>query len=364
MECLERQNWKTRDKEALNQLKIDRPDEQVRKQVQRNWDMVAKPLDGMGVFEQITCQIGAITGNSQVALEKKAVLVLCADNGVVEEGISQSGQEVTAAVAREMTQNLSSVGKMAATIGAEVFPIDIGINCPEEIPGMIQKCVRKGTRNFRKELAMTEEETLQAIFTGMDLVGEYKQKGYQILATGEMGIGNTTTSSAVIASLLQCEVESVTGRGAGLSDAGLRRKQQVITEAIKKYHLKEAEPLEVLRTVGGLDIAGLAGICIGGAVHHVPVVLDGVISFAAALVAERLVPGVKAYLISSHKGKEPAFQILQDEMDLHPVIDGRLALGEGTGAVMMFALLDMALSVYENKTTFADIEILPYERFQ
>lgn len=363
MECSEKQNWKTRGRDALYQLNIERPDEEVRKQVQRNWDMVAKPLDGMGVFEQIICQIGAITGNTQINIDKKAVLVMCADNGVVEEGISQSGQEVTAAVAREMTKNISSVGKMAATIGADVFPIDIGINCPEEISGMIQKCVRKGTRNFRKEPAMTEEETLQAIFTGIELAAEYKEKGYRILATGEMGIGNTTTSSAVIASLLKCEAEAVTGRGAGLSDAGLMRKQQIIKEAIEKYHLREAEPLEVLRTVGGLDIAGLAGICIGGAVYHMPVVLDGVISFAAALTAERMLPGVKEYLIPSHKGKETAFQLLLEELDMHPVIDGGLALGEGTGAVMMFALLDMALSVYENKTTFADIEILPYERF-
>lgn len=364
MECLERQNWKTKDREALKQLKIEKPDETVRKQVQRNWDMVAKPLDGMGVFEKIVDQIGAITRDTQVNIAKKAVLVMCADNGVVEEGISQSGQEVTAAVAREMTKNISSVGKMAKTIGADVFPIDIGINCLEEIPGMVPKCVRKGTRNFYKEPAMTEEEALKAIFTGIDLVAEYKEKGYQILATGEMGIGNTTTSSAVIASLLKCEVEAVTGRGAGLSDAGLKRKQQVIKESIEKYHLCEAEPLEVLRTVGGLDIAGLTGICIGGAMYHIPVVLDGVISFAAALVAERMVPGVKDYLIPSHKGKEPAFQVLLEEMDLYPVIDARLALGEGTGAVMMFTLLDMALSVYENKTTFADIEILPYERFQ
>jgi len=363
MECLEKQRWKTSDRDALYQLRIERPDEAVRKQVQRNWDMVAKPLDGMGVFEQLTCQIGAITGKTQINIEKKAVLVMCADNGVVEEGISQSGQEVTAAVAREMTRNISSVGKMASTIGAEVFPVDIGINCPEEIPGMIQKCVRKGTRNFRKEPAMTEEEALQAIFTGIELVAECKEKGYQILATGEMGIGNTTTSSAVIASLLKCDIGTVTGRGAGLSDAGFMRKQQIIAEAIEKYHLREKDPLEVLRTVGGLDIAGLAGVCIGGAVHHVPVVLDGVISFAAALAAERILPGVKEYLIPSHKGKEPAFQILLEEMGLHPVIDGRLALGEGTGAVMMFALLDLALSVYENKTTFADIEILPYERF-
>ena len=350
--------------EVPEQIVITKPDETVRRQVQKNWDMVAKPLDGMGTFEGLISQIGAITGKTQISLDKKAVLVMCADNGIVEEGISQSGQEVTAAVAKEMTKGLSSVGKMAASIGADVFPIDIGINIPEEIPGLLQKSVRKGTRNFRKEPAMTATEAWKAVYTGMDLVAEYKEKGYQILATGEMGIGNTTTSSAVIASLLRCRAEQVTGRGAGLSDAGLLKKQQVIQEAIEKYYLYEAEPFEVLRTVGGLDIAGLTGVCIGGAVYHIPIVLDGVISFAAALVAERMYPGVKAYLLPSHKGKEPAFESLMRELDLHPVIDARLALGEGTGAVMLFALLDMALCVYEEKTTFHDIEIQPYERFQ
>lgn len=345
------------------QIVITKLDEGARSQVQKNWDMVAKPLDGMGLFEKLISKIGAITGESQIHLEKKAVLVMCADNGIVEEGISQSGQEVTAAVAKEMTKGLSSVGKMAASIGTDVIPIDIGINTREVIPGLLPRSVRKGTRNFRKEPAMTPEEAWQAIHTGISLVAEYKEKGYQILATGEMGIGNTTTSSAVIASLLKCEAEQVTGRGAGLSDAGLIRKQQVIREAIEKYHLYEAEPFEVLRTVGGLDIAGLAGVCIGGAVHHVPIVLDGVISFAAALVAERMYPGVREYLLPSHKGKEPAFEKLMKELDFHPVIDAGLALGEGTGAVMLFALLDMALCVYVEKTTFQDIEIQPYERF-
>lgn len=350
--------------DAMGQITIVQPDEATRRQVQKNWDMVAKPLDGMGEFERLISQIGAITGKVQIHLDKKAVIVMCADNGIVEEGISQSGQEVTAVVAKEMTKGLSSVGKMAAAIGADVFPVDIGIHISEEIPGLVQKSVRKGTRNFRKEPAMTEEEAWQAIETGMNLVEAYKQQGYQILATGEMGIGNTTTSSAVIASLLHCPAEKVTGRGAGLSDAGLCKKQQVIQEAIEKYRLYEAEPFEVLRTVGGLDIAGLTGVCIGGAVHHVPIVLDGVISFAAALVAERMFPGVKAYLLPSHKGKEPAFESLMDEMGLYPVLDARLALGEGTGAVMLFTLLDMALCVYEEKTTFDDIEIQPYERFQ
>ncbi|MBQ9120432.1 MAG: nicotinate-nucleotide--dimethylbenzimidazole phosphoribosyltransferase [Lachnospiraceae bacterium] len=363
MECSEKPVWTDFTKEALRTLQITAPNEKVRRQVQKNWDMVAKPLDGMGSFETLTAQIGAIQGTDQMDISKKAVIIMCADNGIVEEGISQSGQEVTAAVAEEMVRRESSVCKMAAIIGADIFPVDIGINRTEPIPGMVQKKVRCGTRNFRKEPAMTEEETVRAILAGIDMVAECKCTGYSIVATGEMGIGNTTTSSAVTAALLRCAAEKVTGRGAGLSDEKLVHKQQVIADAIGKYDLHEADAFEVLKMVGGLDIAGLTGVCIGGALFHIPVVLDGVISLAAALLAERLVPGVKAYLLPSHKGKEPAVTMLLQKLELEPVIDGRLALGEGTGAVMMLALLDMTMSVYGNRTTFADIQVEQYQRY-
>ena len=210
---------------------------------------------------------------------------------------------------------------------------------------------------------MTEEETIRAITAGIDLVYCCKEKGIKILATGEMGIGNTTTSSAVTAALLQCKADEVTGRGAGLSDGGLLRKQHVITEAIRNYDLYRADALTVLKTVGGFDIAGLAGVCMGGAIYHVPIVLDGVISMAAALVAEKILPGTRAYLLPSHKGKEPAVSLLLKELKMEPVIDGNLALGEGTGAVMMFGLLDMAMNVYNSQVVFSDIQIEQYQRF-
>ena len=210
---------------------------------------------------------------------------------------------------------------------------------------------------------MTREETVRAIFTGIGIVEECKRKGYQILATGEMGIGNTTTSSTVAAALLRCEADEVTGRGAGLCDEKLQRKKQMITEAVKKYKLYEAEPLIVLQTVGGLDIAGLVGVCIGGGVFHIPIVLDGVISMVAALLSERIAQGTIRYLIPSHKGKEPAVEKLMKELGIEPVIDGRMALGEGTGAVMMLSLLEMAMCVYRKRTLFSDISVEQYERY-
>ena len=350
-------------KEELQQLEIRCPSEEIKKQVQENWDAVAKPLDGLGAFEALTAKIGAALGTADFDLTKKAVIVMCADNGIVAEGVSQSGQEVTAAVAASMGKQASSVGKMAKSIGADVFPVDIGINSTEKIDGVLDQKIRSGTRDFLMEPAMTEAETLAAIEVGMELVRRFKAEGYSLLATGEMGIGNTTTSSAVAAALSGCAVEEITGRGAGLSDAGLLRKRQVIAEALQKYDFGKDETFRILSTVGGLDIAGLAGVFIGGALYQIPVVLDGVISTVAALVAERLVPGTRAYMIPSHKSREPAAARMLDELALAPVIDASLALGEGTGAVMMFALLDMAMTLYETRTTFSDISVEQYVRF-
>ena len=363
MECLEKLVWNRYTREGLEKLKVKAPDKEICKNVLSNFDHVAKPIDGLGRFEALTAQIGAIQGTEIIDISKKAVIIMCADNGIAREGISQSGQEVTLAVVRSMANKKSSVGKMAEIVGVDTIPVDIGVNHKDSIPGVLDRKISLGTRNFRNEPAMTEEEAIKAIFTGIEMVFDCKEKGYKILATGEMGIGNTTTSSAVTVALLGCEVAEVTGRGAGLSDEKLVHKQRIISEAIDKYELKEADALQILETVGGFDIAGLTGVCIGGALYHVPIVLDGVISMVAALLAERIVPGTKEYLIPSHKGKEPAAERLAKELGVEPVIDGNMALGEGTGAVMMFSLLDIALSVYEDRTTFSDIKIEQYERF-
>lgn len=356
MECLERQE--------LQRINIESPDGEIRRKIKSNWDAIAKPLDGMGKFESMTAQIGAILEDEIIDISKKAVIIMCADNGIVAEGISQSGQEVTRLVAENMGKGQSSVGRMAAFVSADTIPVDIGINDSLPIPGVLNRKVRQGTRNFKMEPAMTEVEAVKAICVGIESVRECKEKGYRLLATGEMGIGNTTTSSAVAASLLGCNVDEVTGRGAGLNDEGLLRKRQVIREAIDKYNLYEADAFRVLQTVGGLDIAGLTGVCIGGAIYHVPIVLDGVISMVAALVAEKIVPGTKEYLIPSHIGKEPAMINISKALNMEPVIAGNLALGEGTGAVMVFPLLDMALEVYRESSSFSEIKVEQYERYE
>ena len=342
--------------------KITPPDPAMYDAVKANWDGVAKPLDGLGRFEQMTSQIGAIQGSTDVSISPRAVIVVCADNGIIEEGVSQSGKEVTFAVAQSMGRRESSVCRMAKACNTDVIPVDIGIDDERTIDGVENEKVACGTRNFAKEPAMTVEETLAAIETGVRIVKQCKEKGYRILATGEMGIGNTTTSSAITAALLHRIATETTGRGAGLDSAGFSRKQRVIQTAIDQYGLYNADTITVLQTVGGLDIAGLVGVFIGGAVYHVPILLDGLISAAAALLAKRLIPGTEQFMIASHMGKEPAAKAILAELGLKPVIYGDLALGEGTGAVMLFPLLELAMSVYNGHTDFSRLEMEPYER--
>ncbi len=338
-------------------------EEKIAIQIKKNWDAVAKPLDSMGSFEELICRIGAILQTTEPDIKKRGVIVCCGDNGVVEEGVSQSGQEVTAKVAVGMGKNSTSVGKMAQHAGVEMIPVDLGINSTESFPGVRNCKIAYGTKNFAKEPAMTKEQTKRAIAIGMSLVKECKEQGFGMLGTGEMGIGNTTTSTAVAAALLHIDAETITGKGAGLSELGLQRKREVISQAIAKYDLYKADPLTVLQTVGGFDLAGLTGVFLGGAKYHMPIVCDGVISLAAALVAERLKPGTRAYMIASHGSKEPATNYLLEALALAPVIDAHMALGEGTGAVMMFSLLDLALCVYNQNRTFADLEMDAYQRF-
>lgn len=349
--------------EEILSIPIKEPDEKKAREVKAIWDSIAKPLDSLGRFEEIICRIGGITKTTDISIEKRGVIVMCADNGIVAEHISQSSQEVTAMVARNMARGASSVCRMAKGAHAHVLPVDIGIRTENAIPGLLQRRIASGTRNFLIEPAMTLEETAKAIEVGMELAGECRKQGYDILATGEMGIGNTTTSCAVTAALTGCPPEEFVGKGAGLSREGIHHKIQVIKTALRKYAFSREETLRILASVGGLDIAGLVGVFMGGARYEIPIVLDGVVSAAAALAAERLLPGCRAYMLASHRSRELAAAIVMEELKLHPVIEAELALGEGTGAVMLFPLLDLVLSVYRGGTTFQEIRLEPYQRF-
>ena len=339
--------------------------QEIEKEILLHWDQLFKPIEGLGKFEKMLAKIGGIQKKTIPDLSKRAMLIMCADNGVVEEGISQSGQEMTWKVTKNLAKGRSSVCYMAKTANVDVIPVDVGIASKTSMDGVWDYKVTQGTKNFLKQPAMTQVETWKAIKAGIDCVNRCKDLGFTILGTGEMGIGNTTTSSAMAAALLGKEVEELTGRGAGLSDDGLRRKKQVIAAALEQYGIqKNADAFTILSHVGGLDLAALTGVYIGGVIYRIPVILDGVISSVAALTAQRLFPGAKACMLPSHLGKEPASRLLLEELALSAVIQGDLALGEGTGAVMLFPLLDMAKALWENGETFQNSEVVPYERFQ
>ena len=328
------------------------------------WDSIAKPLNGLGEFENMICRIGAIQGTSQVRLGKRAVAVFCGDNGVTAEGVTQTDSSVTAVVTENFARGIASVNRMAALADVDVVPVDLGVAGEIREPG-VQNCkIARGTGNIRREPAMTREQALAAIHEGIRLAGELHGSGYDILAAGEMGIGNTTTSSAIVSVMLGEPVEAVTGRGAGLSRAGLEQKIQVIRDAIALHRPDPEDPVQVLADLGGFDIAGITGFLLGGAIYRIPVVLDGMISLAAALLARKLCPLVTEYLLASHIGREPACKKALERLGLRPVICGDLALGEGTGAVMLFPLLDMACEVYRENPTFSEIRIEAYERFE
>ena len=325
-----------------------------------HWSTVAHPLHSLGLLEDAVVRIAAVQGTADVRIDKRVVVAMCADNGVVAEGVTQTGQEITAMVCEGMNRGNSSVCCMARVADARVIPVDIGVAVPVEGENILQRNIRRGTGNLAVESAMTREECERAILTGVEIVRDLAQEGCKLIVTGEMGIGNTTTSAAVTAVLLGQDVEAVTGRGAGLSSEGLRRKVDAIRRGIAVNQPDPADPVDVLSKVGGLDIAGLTGIYLGGALYHVPVLIDGLISSVAALAAYRLCPAARDAMIATHASNEPAGQLVLRALELEPVVYGHLCLGEGTGAITLVPLLDMALALYREMSSFQEFNMDAY----
>ncbi len=344
-------------RKAINQIQA--PDENAMNRAQLHWDTIAKPLNSLGKLEQVVIQIAGIQKTPKISIDKKALIIMCADNGVVEEGISQSGQDITAIVAENFLDVKSCVSVMCKKTNTMICPIDIGMAV--DTPRVEKQKIAYGTKNIAKEAAMTRQEAIQAIFVGIEKVKQLKDAGVTLLATGEMGIGNTTTSSAMSAVLLDVAAETVTGRGAGLTSAALQMKIQVIQQAIRIIKPDPSDPLDVLAKVGGFDIAGLVGVFLGGAIYQVPVVIDGFISAVAALTAVRMAPSCAPYLIASHVSKEPAARLLLQALQKEAFLTCDLCLGEGSGAVALFPLLDLAVEVYEQMSSFDEAGFAQYE---
>lgn len=334
------------------------------------WNMLCKPLHSLGALETYLADLAALQRQERPALRPVGIFCMVADNGLVAEGVSQCGQEVTSQVLVNMAEGKSTVAILAQDLGLDLYPVNLGAAdyCASGRPkaGVIEAVVRpQGTRNLREEAAMTRAECLQALVTGIALAEAAHASGYKILVGGEMGIGNTSTSTLISSLLLQLNIHEVCGRGAGLSDQGLDHKKQVLQAAYAQYvdQLAGQDITSYLAAVGGLDIAALAGLYLGAAHAHLPVILDGLISYAAALVASRYAPELVAYLLPSHKPREKCSCIIAQHLGLQPLLDLDLALGEGAGALFLIPLLDMAQEVFTQMPSFEEGQVEAYEDY-
>ncbi len=339
-------------------------DRRSEKLAEERWNSIAKPLGSFGEFERIISRIAAVQGTPDIDISRRTVIVMCADNGVVAEGVSQSTQEVTKLCAEAIAGGTSNINILADTFNAEVIAVDIGMISEADSENILRKNVAHGTNNIYHGAAMTRKQAELCIQTGIDLVKAEKEKGTGIIVTGEMGIGNTTTAAAIACVLLGISPETAAGRGAGLTSAGLKRKAEVIDHAISVNAPDREDAVDILAKIGGFDIAGIAGIFLGGAIYQLPVVIDGLISAAGAAIAYKLAPKCREYMIASHISEEPAAKGLIEYLGLKAVINAGLRLGEGTGGVMLLPLLDGAAALYSRSHRFEDMGMERYKELK
>ncbi|MCM1226359.1 MAG: nicotinate-nucleotide--dimethylbenzimidazole phosphoribosyltransferase [Clostridium sp.] len=333
------------------------------RQARQRWNSIGKPLHSLGLLEDSIIKIAGIIGSSDVKINKRCAVVFCADNGVVREGVTQTDSSVTMTVAEAIASGASSINRLAQTFNAEVIPVDIGMNTDSRAEKILNRKIAFGTKNIADGSAMTRKQAAEAISMGIDIAKECAEKGYDILVTGEMGIGNTTTSSAIASVLLNTSPESVTGRGAGLDNEKLKRKIEVIKRAVDINKPYADDALDVLSKLGGFDIAGMTGLFLGGAIYRIPVVIDGFISAVAAALAVKIAPLARDHMLCSHVSAEPAGIKILRHIGLKPIITAGLCLGEGTGGIMLLPLLDGALSVYRSAHSFNELKIKQYEEY-
>lgn len=342
-------------------------DEKLYKKIKGNFDALAKPIDGLGDFEWILSRIGAVQNDERIELDNAALVVFIADNGIIEEDVSQSQCDVTYEVAKALGKGKSTVCHMVKQCGIKLIPVNVGIKLASEIDGVVNESVSNGTNNFIKEPAMSEDELIKAFLVGYRTVENLSKDGVKLLLLGEMGIGNTTTSAAVVALIKQLKGIDVSSRGAGLSDAGLLKKISVIDSAVELYS-KQCSGEEFVRTlnilscVGGFDIVALTGAIISACNNNIAVISDGFVTGTASLAAKHLNSNISDYIIFSHNGREQGMKHFFDEFTVKPVLSADMALGEGTGACIFYSALKTAHSVYCGGTQFADINIDSYER--
>lgn len=330
-------------------------DAQVIEEARARWDQLTKPLGSLGKLEEIGIRLAGIQGTVFPTVEQRAVVVMCGDHGVVAEGVSAYPSAVTELMMQNFSRGRAAVNVLARQMDAAVHVVDVGSACTSEIEGIHHEKVKAGTDNMAVGPAMSRAEAVAAVEVGIRIARRLKEAGVQVVALGEMGIGNTTPSSAIAAVLTGHSLAELVGRGTGIEVSSLSHKGQVIARAIEVNAPDSTDALDVLAKVGGLEIAGLVGVVLGAAATGIAVLVDGVIAGAAALVAHRLEPKVGAYLFATHLSQEPAHHVMLQAMGLSPMLHLEMRLGEGTGAVLGMPLLESATRLVQGMATFAEI---------
>jgi len=331
------------------------PDEEVAARTQRILDGKTKPRRSLGRLEEIACRVAAMRGEERPALPAKAIVVMAADHGVAAEGVSAYPQEVTRQMLLNFARGGAAINVLARHAGALLVVVDMGVaGEPVVADGVVARRIAPGTQSLLHGPAMTVADAVRALESGIALAQELVARGVTLLGTGEMGIGNTTSASALIAVLAGIPVEQATGRGTGVDDAAWAHKVGVIRAGIARNSPDPDDALDVLAKLGGFEIAGLAGLVLGAAAGRVPVVLDGLIASAAALVAVRLAAHARGFLLASHRSVEPGHGPLLEALGLAPLLDLELRLGEGTGAALALPLVEAALRILHDMASFAD----------
>ena len=332
-------------------------DMKAKEEVKLQWDGLVKPLGSLGTLEELGIKIAGITGNKVNKLNKKAIVVMSADNGIIQEGVSASPEVFTTLLTEAMAKGITGVATLAKYTETDIVTVDIGLNSDFTHENVINRKISKGTKNFAKEPAMTYEEAVKSIEIGIEIGDKLFKEGYDILGTGELGMGNTTTSSAILSVLSDLEVEQTCGVGAGATKDQLELKINTIKKAIDLHKPKQNDPIDALSKVGGYDIGGMCGLYLSAAKNSRPIVMDGFISSAAALCAIRLNPLVKNYIIPSHLSNEPGTKYMFQELGMEPMLNLKMRLGEGSGCPLAFQIIETALYTLENMGTFEEATI-------
>lgn len=325
---------------------------EIKEATKEKWDGMVKPLGSLGTLEELAIKISGITGKIENKMDKKAIVVMASDNGVFEEGVTSTPQIITTLLTEGMVQGITGVATLGRFVGADIVTVDIGLNSDYSHEKVLNRKIAYGTKNFCKGPAMTYEEALQSIEIGIEIGDMLFKEGYDIIGTGELGMGNTTTSAAVLSVFSGLDVSITCGKGAGITEGQYENKKNTILKGIELNKPNKDDPIDVLAKVGGFDIGGMCGLYLSGAKNRIPVVIDGFISSAAALCAVKLNPLVKDYLIPSHLSDEPGAKYMLEQLELQPMLNMKMRLGEGSGCPLAFQIIDAAFYTQEHMGTF------------